>query len=63
MFNFIYPIQRRDAIALGICGIVEHLIDKIIDPGIKTHGDLTDMNHFGRLSSYDMNSENFQVSA
>src|SRR5579885_3555526 len=60
MFYFVKPIEGSYPVPLCISGVVKHLIDKIIDPCIKTHGNLANMDHLCGSTTNDMDSENLQ---
>ena len=60
MFQFVKTIERRDAVPFGKRWVVKHLVDKIIDPCVKTHGDLSNVDHFGSSPSDDMDAEDLQ---
>ena len=60
MLYLIHTIQRCNPIPLSKSWVVEHLIDEVIDPRIKAHGHLTDVDQFRSSSSYNMHAQNLQ---
>ena len=56
MLDFIESVQRRDPVPFRISGIVEHLIDKVIDPRVKAHRHLADVDHLGCGPADDMDA-------
>ena len=58
MFHFVKTIERGNPVAFSVGRIVEDLINKIVDPRIKTHCNLSDVDHFRRSTSDNMDAEN-----
>ena len=60
MLDFVKSVERRDPIPFCVGRVIEDLIDKVINPRIKTHCDLSDVDHFSCSPTNDVDPQNFQ---
>ena len=60
MLDLVKPIERCYPVTFCIGGIVEHLVDKIINPGTMRHRHLSNMDNLGCVATNNMDTQNFQ---
>ena len=55
-FDFVDAVEGGDAVAFSVGGIVEDLIDEVVDAGVEADGELANVDHLGGSPSDDMNA-------